>query len=97
MHESTQLFSIPVGTLPVRFACFSSMKIIFLITFSFTEWNLHWPSCLSKEKIFLMPGWSLKVSIISGRLVAVKIIHSFRSNVLVTLTKCSLKILDSLL
>ena len=39
----------------------------------------------------------MKVSRISGRLVVVRMILGFRSNVLVILIKCSLKIPDSLL
>ena len=42
-----------------------------------------------------MLGWSLQVSIISGRLLVEKVILGFRSKFLVILIKCSLKISDS--
>ena len=44
-----------------------------------------------KKKIALL-GWSLKVSIISGRFVVVEMVLGFRSKVLIILIKCPLKI-----
>ena len=44
-----------------------------------------------------MLGWSLKVSIISGRLLVVEIILGYRSKVLVIMIECVLNISDSLL
>ena len=51
----------------------------------------------SKEKICLVLGLSLKVSIILGTLFLVEKILGFRSKVLVILIKCVLKISESLL
>ena len=44
-----------------------------------------------------MLGWSLKVSIISGRLLVVEMILGYRSKVLVIMIECVLNISDSLL
>ena len=44
-----------------------------------------------------MLGWSLKVSIISGRLLVVEMILDYRSKVLVIMIECVLNISDSLL
>ena len=44
-----------------------------------------------KKKIALL-GWSLKVSIISGRFVVVEMVRGFRSKVLIILIKCPIKI-----
>ena len=43
-----------------------------------------------------MLGWSLKVSIISGRLLVVEMILDYRSKVLVIMIECVLNISDSL-
>ena len=43
-----------------------------------------------------MLGWSLKVSIISGRLLVVEMILGYRSKVLVIMIECVLNISDSL-
>ena len=50
-----------------------------------------------KKKRFSILGWSLKVSIILGRLVVVEIMLGFRAKVLVILIKCSLKMSDNFL
>ena len=44
-----------------------------------------------------MLGWSLKVSIISGRLLVVEMILGYRSKVLVIMIECVLNTSDSLL
>ena len=44
-----------------------------------------------------MLGWSLKVSITSGRLLVVEMILGYRSKVIVIMIECVLNISDSLL
>ena len=94
-RNQSSLFSIPGGISSFRFVIFSPMfKINFLSSFSLTGRILNWHSSLCKENIFLMLGWSSKVSIISGRLAVVVMILDFRSEELVILKKCLLKISD---